>query len=73
MTGFLEESEGVRSMTRLAILILCVLVVAVVGTICWYVLHTDAPTADVILALAAVLAALVLNGIVAIVKRGDGD
>lgn len=72
MTGFLEESPGVRSMARLAILILSILTAAVVAVICIYALRPS-PDAEVVGALAGVLAALVLNGIVALAKRGSGE
>lgn len=73
MTGFLEEAPGVRSMTRLVILILSVLTALVVGTVCWYVLRRPAPDAAIVGALAGVIGALVLNGVVAIAKRGGVD
>lgn len=70
--GFLEEGPGVRSMTRLVMLVLSLLTAGVVGTICVYVLRSASPDAQVVLGLAGVLGALVLNGIVAIARRG-GD
>jgi hypothetical protein len=70
--GFLEESSGVRSMTRLAIGVLLVLTSLVVIATCWYVVK-GAPNAGVVGALAGVIGALVLNGIVAIAKRGHAE
>lgn len=76
-TGFLEESPGVRSMTRLTILVLLLLTGAIVGVTCWYVVKGtpkgSAPDAAVLGALAGIIGALVLNGVVAIVKRHGGD
>lgn len=69
MIGFLEESEGVRSMTRLTIAVLLTLTSIVVGVLCWYVLHAQTLSAAVIGALAGVVSALVLNGAVAIINR----
>ncbi|HEX7019005.1 MAG TPA: hypothetical protein VF159_03275 [Gemmatimonadaceae bacterium] len=59
-------------MTRLIIFLLTLAVLAVVTTICIYVLGSK-PSAAVLGALAGVLGALVVNGIVAIVKRGGED
>lgn len=72
MIGFLEESAGVRSMTRLAIAVLLVLTAAVVAATCWYVVK-GTPNAAVLGALAGVIGALVVNGIVAIAKRSGGE
>jgi hypothetical protein len=72
MTGFLEESAGVRSMTRLAIAALLVCTGAVVAVICLYVLRGN-PDAGVLAALAGILGALVINGIVAIAKRSGAE
>jgi hypothetical protein len=71
--GFLEESTGVRSMTRLAILWLLVLTTAVVAVACWYLLRTHPPDAAVLGALATVLGALVYKGAVAIKNRNAAD
>jgi uncharacterized YccA/Bax inhibitor family protein len=67
--GFLDESEGVRSSTRLLAFILVFCVVAVIAVICIYTLHTTGPSATVIGALGGVVTALVAQGIVAIAKR----
>jgi hypothetical protein len=72
VTGFFEESPGVRSMARLTIFSLGLQTAAIVATICTYVLRGKAEQ-GVVAALAGVLAALVANGIVAIVKRGTGE
>lgn len=72
-TGFLEESPGVRSMSRLAIAGLLTLAAPVVVTACVYTLRSPKPDATVLGALAGILAALVLNGVVALAKRGGGD
>lgn len=71
--GFLEESAGVRSMTRLALLILLILAAIVVCATCAYVLHTEKPEAAIVIGLTGMLGALVLNGVVAIVKRNGGE
>lgn len=72
MIGFLEESDGVRSMTRLAIAVLLALTAAIVGVTCWYVVK-QSPDAAVLAALAGIIGALVVNGIVAIAKRNGGE
>lgn len=69
MTGFLEESEGVRSMTRLTIAVLLALTTAVVAVLCWYVLRNPKPSATILGALTTLVTALVLNGTVAIINR----
>lgn len=71
-TGFFEESPRVFSMTRLAIGVLLGCVSVVVLTTCWYVVKRT-PDAAVLGALAGIIGALVLNGIVAIAKRHGGD
>ena len=71
--GFLEESPGVKSSTRLFALILVLDTTALVGATCWYFVKGTAPSAEVIGAVAALTGALVLNGVVAIVKRGGGE
>ena len=68
MIGFLEESEGVKSSTRLFAAVLLVLTAVVTATMCVYVLRKD-PSAAVITALVGALGALVAQGAVAIVKR----
>lgn len=73
-TGFLEESPGVRSMSRLAIGACLVLAGAVVALLWCYVWWTRAAaSAGVIAAIVAALTALVLNGAVALAKRNGGD
>ena len=71
VTGFFEESPGVRSMTRFAIFVLLLLTAAVVATVCAYVLKGK-PDAAIVAALTGVVTALVLNGAVAIIKRNGG-
>jgi uncharacterized BrkB/YihY/UPF0761 family membrane protein len=75
--GFLEESPGVRSSTRLFAAILLALAAVVVGVIAWYVIYptvrNHAVDSSVVGTLAGVLGALVLQGVVAIMKRGGGD
>ena len=72
LRSFLEESPGVNSSTRLIALTLTGYAGVVVWAVVWYLHHADRPEAAVIGALAVVLGALVLNGIVAIVKRNGG-
>lgn len=67
--GFLEETEGVHSSTRLLAFILVALVSGLVAVTCIYVLHTSKPEASVIAALTGMVAVLVAQGMVAIVKR----
>jgi hypothetical protein len=73
VTGFFEESEGVRSMSRLAIFVLLLLAAALVGAIVGYVFYVPTPSDAVILALVAALTAVVFNGAVAIIKRNGGE
>lgn len=73
MIGFFEEAADVRSMTRLIIFWLGILTSAVVGAAVWYVVRRPDPSAAVLGALAGIIAALVANGIVAIVKRSGGE
>ena len=56
MTGFLEESAGVKSLTRLVALLITILAAIVVGVVVWYVLRTKEPSAAVIGALAGEVA-----------------
>ena len=72
MIGFFEESQGVRSMTRLAIFWTLVLASLVVAVIAVYALR-GSPNATVISALVGALGALVLKGCVAIINRNGGD
>lgn len=71
--GFFEESEGVKSSSRLFAAILLFLTGVVTFTICAYVLQLgkDA-SAAVIGALVGVVTALGAQGAVAIAKRNDG-
>ena len=71
--GFLEESPGVKSSTRLFAAILLALAAVVVALIVWYVMHTKVPDASVIGGLAGVLGALVVQGVVAIMRRNGDD
>lgn len=72
MIGFLEESEGVRSMSRLTVAWMCGLATVLVGTIAWYVvtLKTDAKE-SVILALGGALVTIVAKGAIAIINRNS--
>ena len=67
--GFLEESAGVHSATRLALLVLLALATCVTLTLCAYVLFIPAPDTGTAAALAAALATLVVQGAVAIARR----
>lgn len=62
-TGFLEESPGVRSSSRLFTLLLILLVAALVGTLCVYLLKlgTNA-SASVIAAFVGAITAVVGGG-----------
>ena len=80
--GFLEEAPGTKSSTRLLAFILAACVVALVTFTGVYVLGRKGPDSAVVGALAGMVAALVANGIVAIVGRtrignggdkGDGE
>lgn len=73
MTRFLEESPGVWSMTRLAILWLLILATALVGTMILYVLCYMHPDAAVLGTLGVALSAVVYKGAVAIKNRNSPD
>lgn len=74
MTGFLEESPGVRSMTRLTILLTIGLSAVVVGSTCAYLFVAKEPNPAVIGAMGAVLVTLVVKCVVAITNRnGQAD
>lgn len=73
MIGFLEEAEGVLSMTRLAMAWLLTLATAVVGFTCWYLLHARPIDAAVLGGIAAILGALVYHGAVAVKYRNAPD
>jgi hypothetical protein len=77
MTGFFEESVGVRSATRLVMIWLTVLASLLVVTLIVYVLyemvHKQPIDQFVILAIVGGIGAVVLNGAVAIVKRNGGE
>lgn len=72
--GFFEEAHNTRSMTRLIIFELGLQSALVVVTTCIYVLAPllggEKPDSAIVLALAAVVGALVAQGIVAIIQRG---
>jgi hypothetical protein len=75
--GFLDESPGVRSSTRL-IAIACmacavILALATVVYIFYSLAHHMQPSPDLINALTLMVTAFVANGAVAIVRRGNGD
>jgi hypothetical protein len=73
MTGFFEESAGVRSMSRLAIGWLLGLATVIVGVVVFYVVKVRPVDAAVIGALGAVLGAVVYHGAVAIKNRNAPD
>lgn len=72
MIGFLEESEGVRSMSRLAAAWMCALASALVVATCWYVVKGSGK-AEVIAALGGMLLTIVAKGAVALVNRNAPD
>lgn len=69
LVGFLEESAGVRSATRLIMVGLLVLAGCVTISLCAYVLFVPNPTAGIAATLAGALATLVIHGAVAVAKR----
>lgn len=73
MTGFLEETPGVRSMTRLAIVWLLVLATVIVGVVTFYVVKVRPVDAAVVAALATILGAVVYHGAVAVKNRNVPD
>lgn len=72
LRGFLEESPGVLSSTRLIAVVLTSCVAVVTATICLYVLLPH-PASETVMALAAVITALTSGSAWAIAKRGNGD
>lgn len=75
--GFLEESPGVRSSTRL-LAFLCfacaaLLTLGMLGYIFYCVTHKMQPDANVISSIVLGLTAFVSQGAVAIFKRGSGE
>ncbi len=70
MTGFFEESVGVRSMTRFVMFALIVLAALIVASTCVYLLKQgkDA-SASVILAMATFLGVVAVKAIYAIKNR----
>jgi hypothetical protein len=73
LTGFFEESAGVRSMTRLAIGWLLVLATVIVGVVVYYVVKVRPVDAAVVAALATTLGAVVYHGAVAVKNRNVPD
>lgn len=73
MTGYTEESPGVRSMSRLSILLLTICAMVIVAATSVYVLRSPDPSAAVIAAMGGLLTPIVVQGAVAIIKRGQGD
>lgn len=73
MTGFFEESPGVRSMSRLSIGWLLGLTTAVIGALVFYVVKVRPVEAGVITAFGVPLGALVWHGIVSIKNRNAPD
>lgn len=72
MIGFLEESEGVHSMTRLTIAWVMILLSALVGALVWYVVKGKAE-AVVITAIAGAMLPLATKVVVAIINRNGPD
>ena len=72
MIGFLEESEGVKSMTRLTVLWMSVLASAIVGTTCYCVLKGKI-TEGIVLALGGMLLTIVAKGATAIITRNPAE
>lgn len=74
MIGYLEESEGVKSITRFSIawlLALSSLVVAILGAYVWFA--REKTNAEVVGAFGVVLGALVWHGVVSIKNRNVPD
>lgn len=71
MTGFLEESPGVRSMARLTMAVSLGLMAAVVLVMAIYVLRPTPPDGTVVGGFAAMVTALC--GVSAFIKRHVGE
>lgn len=77
LVGWLEESPGVKSSSRLFAAILLGAAVLVVLVALWYVIYFAlrkvAIDSNVLLGFAAIVSALVAQGCVLMVKRGNGE
>ena len=74
MTGFLEESAGVKSSTRLyALLLIITGCVVALGLLAYILISRKDASAAVITAGIGIITALVASGAVAIIKRGTGE
>jgi hypothetical protein len=71
-TGFLEESPGVRSMSRLVIAWSMALETVCVLALCWYLTHGK-PEAAIIAAFGAAMVPIATKCAVALIKRNSGD
>lgn len=71
--GFLEETAGVRSMTRLVVLLMAIGVLALTCSLAAYLLVADAPDAGVIIAAAGPLGALAAGLWKALQERSGGE
>ena len=72
MTGFFEESKGTWSMTRLTIFLITLCIMALVGSVCYYLIKGK-PDAAVIAAVGGIMLTLVAKGAVAILNRNSGE
>lgn len=72
VVGFLEESAGVRSSSRLAVFIVVGFIGAVIVCSCIYILRPE-PSASVIGSIAGIVTALGGLGALVHAKRGEGD
>ena len=72
MTGFLEETPGVKSSTRLIALWCIALASVIVAAILVYVFRR-APDSAILSLLVALVGTFVIHGAVAIVNRNAGD
>jgi len=77
IVGFLEEAPGVKSSTRLVVMICVALAASVTGVMDWYVIHQTLAKlpvdANVLTALIGAIAAFILNGAVAIIRRTKAE
>lgn len=69
LSSFFEDSRGGMSMTRFVMFALTMMGGLDMLTMCIYTLTATNPSATIIAALSGALAAVVLNGVVAILNR----
>ena len=73
MTGFFEEAEGVRSMTRLTLFLVTLAILSLVAVIDVYTLRAKEPSAAIITSLCGALSILAVKFAVAVINRNPAE